>query len=531
MMTLLKHTALNKYPILRLSIPLAAGIFFADACRDVLSPEAWMCLVGMLAVCMGMMRLVRGFRHRWMFGVGVFLLFFAVGGLRMAHQWRQVNVPWAEEKRIYEATLLETPVEKRQVLQCKVALSEGENAYLSIEKDSFAKTLQMGDLLLLHIQMKAPSNGSFTEFDYASYLLYKGIGGTAYVPSDAWQKRADAAPLTLKQRALQVRERVVRMYREWGIGEAQLPVLAALTVGHKADLDKETRRMYSVAGISHVLALSGMHIGFLWLMLSVLLKPLERGGTMRFLRWALSTALLWAFAFIAGLEASVVRAVIMCMLMELGRINGGKPLSMNTLAVAALFMLLYNPFYLFDVGFQLSFLAVLFILLFYDGIQRMCPFRRSFLRGVWGVMGVSVVAQMGTVPLVMYYFSNFSVYFLLANLGVALLVPCIIYMAFGTMMLVFVPGVHGVAVRLLDLSVRALDAFAAWIGGLPYASLAVVDLHQAEVWGLYVLLGVVGWWMHCRRRRAFIAVLAVVAAWLALHCWIAVAFLPLLKGD
>ena len=143
-----------------------------------------------------------------------------------------------------------------------------------------------------------------------------------------------------------------------------MPVLSALTLGYKGDLDKDIKQAYSVAGIAHVLALSGMHIGIIWFLLSVFLKFLLR-GRLKLLEWCLVAMVLWAFAFVVGLEASVVRAVVMCMLMGVGRLTGSKILSMNTLSIAAFFMLIYHPFYLFDVGFQLSFVAVASILAFY----------------------------------------------------------------------------------------------------------------------------------------------------------------------
>ena len=509
-------TTLKDYPILRLAIPLSTGIFFARTFHPYFSMEWMLGLMIVLVFFLGVCIYLQSFRYRWCFGVLLFLFFFCVGSFRMACQWNRVNVDWPEDGQTYVGIVIEPPVEKRKSIGCKVTLYGGQSVTLYLAKDSFSHNVAMGDRLMFYVRMKKLSNEGLS-FDYASYLLCKGISGTGYVPSNYWKIMENPVPLSLKQKALLVREKIVNRYKQWGIREGQLSVLSALTVGNKSDLTDEVRDTYSMAGISHVLALSGMHIGFLWMMIGGVLKPLDRNG-LRWMKWCISTILLWVFAFIAGLEASVVRAVLMCMLMELGRLLGNGTLSINSLAIAAFFMLLYNPFYLYDVGFQLSFLAVLSILLFYNRFYKLCPFRFIALRYVWSVVSVSVAAQIGTAPLVMYYFSNFSAYFLLANIGVALLVPCIIYMAMAAMVFSSLPWLHRWLIVVLDKTVETLNDFAGWISVLPYASLSVVNLHQIEVWGLYLLLGVTWLYVMKRKRKIFITLLAVVASWLALHC-------------
>lgn len=515
----MEHPSIQTYPILRLAIPLAIGVFFAGNFPEFLLIGAYIGGILGVFVFLGWLMFGKRYDWRWMFGGGIFLLFFLIGGLRMSHQWRQVNKVWPEEKRIYQGIVQEMPEEKSKTIQCKTTLSDGQNVILYLAKDSFSTTLAMGDRLWLYTQIRPPMNTGYTgTFDYASYLLHKGVSGTSYVPSGSWMESGRSTPLTWKQRALQVRQQIVDKYREWGIGEGQLPVLSALTVGFKGDLSDDVRQTYAVAGIAHVLALSGMHIGFLWMLVSVLLRPLGNALFMRVLRWILATVLLWIFAFIAGLEASVVRAVVMCMLMELGRMAGGKTLSMNTLAIAALFMLLYNPSYLFDVSFQLSFLAVLFILLLYPLLSRACPSQHRWVKAIWNVMAVSIAAQVGTAPLVMYYFHNFSVYFLLANLGVALWVPCIIYTALGTMALSFIPLLQGWGIKLLDGLVAMLNAFASWISQLPGSSLISFHPHLVDVCGAYLLMAIGFWYILTRKRKVILVFMGCMAGWLGLHC-------------
>lgn len=444
---------------------MAAGIFLIGTWHPSFPLHAMLVGLVLLALMLGIALCFRSYPSRWWFGALLSVLMLAVGSVRYQCQWERVNVDWPENRRTHVGQVMEPPVLKPRSVWCNVKLSQGRSVYLYLAKDSLSQRIRMGDHLMFQARIRKPDNEGLT-FDYASYLLHKGISGTAYSSAAHWMKMPRQASLSLKQKALLVRENILQCYREWGIGEAQRPVLSALTVGYKADLSDELRDAYSVAGVSHVLALSGMHVGFLWMMIALFLKPLDRSG-LRWLKWLVSTVLLWMFAFVAGLEASVVRAVLMCMLMELGRLSRTPSLSLHTLAIAAFFMLLYNPFYLFDVGFQLSFLAVLSILMLHPLFQARCPFRGTFLRGLWRTVSVTVSAQLGTAPLVMHYFSNFSPCFLLANLGIVWMVPAIIYTAFLSMVMHLCMGVPPWMAGLLDKMVSWLNAWVSWLGTWP----------------------------------------------------------------
>lgn len=507
---------LKTYPILRLAIPLAAGVLFAGHFPGF-PLMGTVFVLALLFVALGGLLFLRRFDSRWMFGAGVMLFMFGAGCLLTGLKWRQVKVEWPVEKRRYEGIVQEPPTEKRRSVQCRVR-TNGKELLLYLAKDSLAGTVEMGDILQFYTTVHSPENrGDSITFDYATYLYRKGISGTAYVPSGSWQKQDVPRRLTLKQKALFVREKVVDTYRTWGLSDEQLPVLSALTIGYKADLEKEQREWYAVAGISHVLALSGLHVGIVWMLLGWVLRPLDRFSCLRWPKWAFSTLFLWAFAFVSGLEASVVRAVIMCMLMELGRMSGGRTLSMNTLAIAAFFMLLYNPFYLFDVGFQLSFVAVISILLFYPLFNRLVSVRSRLFGWGWNTVSVSVAAQLGTAPLVMYYFSNFSVYFLLANIVAALLVPLIVGLGFLAMALTPFPALaQGVAFGLGKI-IGILNLTAREISGWPYARLGWADIPVVEVGMAYLLLWAVwGYWKKPARRR-LIVLLSCVVLFLAVH--------------
>ena len=498
---------MKTYPILRLVIPLATGVFFAEYFHELLSLTWIAYALFALFILLGGLLFLRKYECRWMFGFGVMLFMFLLGNFLFLQKWQQVKVEWPSEKMYYSGVVQETPVEKKRTMQCKVQLNE-RNVLLYVWKDSLSREIKMGDRLLFQTQIAPPTRTNLSgDFDYASYLLHQGISGTSFISSGRWTIVQEKPCLSLKQKALQIRNHIVNSYKEWGIGEEQLPVLAALTVGAKMELDAETRTAYSTAGIAHVLALSGLHIAIVWLLLDFLLRPLERTKGLRRLKWLLSTGFLWSFAFIAGLEASVVRAVIMCMLLELGKLMGSRVLSMNTLAIAAFFMLLYNPFYLFDVGFQLSFIAVASILLFYPVIYKMWRTKSLIVKWGWGTVSVSLAAQLGTAPLVMYYFSTFSVYFLLANLIVAIWVPLIIYVCALLALVAIFFKPFAWLVWVLDKQVLVLNEVAEHVSRLPYATISWTEMSRWEVFLLYVLFALVLWHVKVRRHISLIVVL------------------------
>lgn len=506
---------MKTYPIFRLAIFLAAGIFFADTCRTEMGMVP-LTVLFLLPLALGMGLNGISYERRWLFGAGVSAFMFLLGWFLTDRAWKEVLVDWPSEPQAYRGMVKESLVEKPRTYRVRTEIW-GKEVFLYLPKDSLSASVGIGDELLLYARINPPENREgFNDFDYARYLYREGISGTAYVPASEWKRIDVYRQMTWKQKALVCREWMIGKYKEWGIGEGQLPVLSALTLGNKDYLDADTREAYSKAGISHVLALSGMHIGIVWLLLDGVLRVLLV-SRLRWLRGLLVTLVLWAFAFVVGLEPSVVRAVIMCMLMELGRLSGTKALSLNTLSIAAFFMLLYRPFYLFDVGFQLSFVAVASILFLYPLIFGCLSVRNRIGRWVWGVMSVSVSAQLGTAPLVMYYFSNLSAYFLLANLLVAVLLPLIILCSVLLMLAAPLSGVQSVVVKMLDGLVAGMNGIASWVSCLPGASFSLVGLHVMEVVCYYVVLAVGLVYWRKRKRRWLIGLLAALVCLLASH--------------
>lgn len=512
-------TALKPFPIFRLTIPLVAGIFLCDTfLYGFLSVAVIEVVALILIAAMFVVFKWQKYNIRGLFGSFAFLFLFCLGTLLVQHERERISYEWPSERNVYQGVIVDTPKEKTKTYLCKLhvdnrlsvgkVVSVDRTVLIYIAKDSISERLQCGDRLYFYARINGPEQTNIPgEFDYGTYLIRQHISGTAVVFSDYWRPTGIRETLNLKQTASGRREKILDCYRRWGFSGDEFAVLSALTVGYKEELSDELQETYQTAGVSHVLALSGMHVAVLWGLLAWVLRPLDRKRLLRHVKCLLIIVLLWGFAFLVGLSASVIRAVVMCMLMTMAQVSGERALSFNTLSVAAFFMLLYNPFYLFDVGFQLSFLAVLSILLIYPLLFRLWEVHRPVLRYLWKIIAVSIAAQLGTAPLVIYYFAHFPIHFLLANLIVAPLAVLIIYGAVAVFLFFPFAMVHVWMVKGLNLLLCSLNNSMQWVEHLPLAQSGTVHFSVIEVCLLYLLLAMILGYRLLHSRKLLITIL------------------------
>ncbi len=465
---------------------------------------------------------------RWLYGAGVCLFFFGVGYTLVGKQLERVKYVFPVEASTYEVRICERPEVKKRSILCRavlvkewrkdtvVACPDEKLFLLYFPKDSIAAGLRQGMRVWVHTRLSPPvNNGNPDEFDYVRYLKHKGVAGMAYVASGHWRVAGRETCLTFRQAALGYRERIVDLYRGLGLEGDELAVLSALTVGDKEELSDDIVETYSVAGASHVLALSGLHIGFIYALLLFVCKPLwKRWRRLKPVLLLLILAFLWGFAFLTGLSSSVVRSVIMFSLLAAASLQAEKPLTMNTMAAAAFLMLLYNPVWLFDVGFQLSFAAVAAILVFQPRMYSLRKVESRWLRYGWGLVTVSVAAQIGTAPLVIFYFSRFSTHFLLTNLWVIPLASLVLYSAVLLLALTPFPVLQQVFSPITEELLHIQNKGLQWIEHLPLSSLDGIWTDVWEVLLCYLLLGMMAYAMTRRTFRnvcisLFVLLLAV----------------------
>lgn len=277
------------------------------------------------------------------------------------------------------------------------------------------------------------------------------------------------------------RKALTSKYVEQGLSGNTYDIVAAMTLGEKKGISKEVRKTFSASGGAHILALSGMHLGILFMILTFLLP------TKRWPKISVLTELfaIWAFVFLIGFQPSLVRAAVMLTIYSIARLLSRNTRSMDVLAFTAALLLVISPQWLFDVGFQMSFAAVTGILVLYGPIFRFLTYRekdagqtsvwvacrRVLFDGIVGLVVISFTAQLGVAPLVAYYFGNFPTYFLLTNFIVTPAAFLIIVLAIGLLM-----GLP--LLTPLTMVVQGMQSSLLWIKNLPYSNLEV----RLSVW-------------------------------------------------
>lgn len=294
---------------------------------------------------------------------------------------------------------------------------------------------------------------------------------------------------TPNETAMQMRQQMMERYRQWGVSDEVLGVVTAMSLGEKSQLEWELKDTYSKVGAAHILALSGLHLMIIYAFISLFIA----WRRFRMLSQIIIIVAIWAFAFLVGMSPSVVRSAFMISIYALLSLGHRERLSVNTLALTAIVMLLFNPQSLYDISFQLSFMAVLAILLFYPLFCQVLPphilQRHRWLNALWGMVTVSVSAQLGTAPLIAYYFGRFSTYFLLSNFVVVPLATAVLYLTLASVLTGWWTGLQQLLVTILSAVVILMNRLLQTISHLPYCTIEGLQPTGWQVAFLYLMIG------------------------------------------
>ncbi|MGK0325367.1 MAG: competence protein ComEC [Polaribacter sp.] len=305
---------------------------------------------------------------------------------------------------------------------------------LNITKDSLVKPLNVDELLYVKPtfqELNAPLNPH--QFNYKNYLVKQGIQQQLFLGNEQF-KRLGSQGFSLQGISAKFRNLVQESLKKHNFKPDELAVVNALLLGQRQDISKQLIADYSSAGAIHILAVSGLHVGIVLLILNWLFKPIERLNKGKFFKTALVVLCLWMFAFVAGLSASVVRAVTMFTFLAIGLSFRRKNIVEFSLIASMFFLLIVKPMFLFDIGFQLSYLAVFGIIWVQPTLYKFWNPKLKIVDKFWQLLTVSFAAQAGILPLSLYYFHQFPGLFWMSNL---IIIPFLGTILIGGVVIIF----------------------------------------------------------------------------------------------
>lgn len=495
-------------PALRLLAPTAIGIWLQWKLQ-MSYHYPLLLLATCILIFLSLPLLPAYMKYKWGFLVGLVfnLAFLSLGALACYAADIRQHPQWLGRQASRGALLVrisESPQPREKTWKCLAAILFTTNAegkltpargkmllYFS-KADTDSSTVQQlepGQWILLKRQAELidrPANPG--QFNYQRFCLFDGITHQAFLRVTDWQRLPRQEPARFRLFLERIRKQVLHTLRSY-IPDAKAAGLAeALLIGYKDDLDKNLLQQYADTGVVHIIAISGLHLGLIYWILRLLTRPLPRRGHGRWIRFGLILAGLWLFSLLAGAQPSVVRSAVMFSFLLLGETTGRRAQTLNNLAASALLLLLYHPFWLWDIGFQLSYAAVLSLALYQQPIYRSWYIRNKWLDRLWQMNAVTLSAQVLTLPLCLYHFHQFPNYFLLANLVCVPLSSVLLMAAILLCAAAPLPLLAAGIGWFLHQGILLMNVVVQWISQLPYAISSGILLSELQVILLYILL-------------------------------------------
>lgn len=492
------------YPMVRLLLPFMAGIIVCVVIpATALIPfTVWVSLLLLtLAAAIIPSHSVR-FIKRWLFGVLLSLLLFATGFnsvLLRKEILRPAHFSKIRSQGIFVATVSEPLQEKdhsfksilkvRGIKKGEIILPAEGRILIYFAKDSTILPPAEGSTIVFSgtvQEISPPKNPG--AFDYRKYMATSNVHHQVYLDNYSWKTLENPQGFSLTRFAHRVSQKFVSILKANGLKGKEFGVASALILGQNDMLDNETRQAYSGSGVSHILSVSGLHVGVIFIIISFLLGFMKKEGTQLYLKTALILFTIWAYALLTGMSPPVMRAAAMFTFISIGNASRRNVHIINSLAVSAFVLLLINPLMISNTGFQLSYLAIAGIVFINKPIADLLNPSNKIANKVWSLIAVSLAAQIATAPLTMLYFHQFPLYFIPANLVAIPLSFLAIYSGVAVLVTSAIPAISNFFGFITNLLLYIMNYSVGFIEDLPYAVQRVNCIFTTEMILLYLIL-------------------------------------------
>jgi competence protein ComEC len=374
-----------------------------------------------------------------------------------------------------------------EVIQLNDKKTKGK-ILVNIRKDKLAKKVTIGNIVVTKtnfVSIPKPKNPN--QFSYKNYLANQQIYKQLFLTKDQFSIQVDNK-FSLNKLVEKSKNAIKNKLNNYSFSKDELSILYALFLGEKQYISQELKNNYSKAGVIHILAISGLHIGILLIIFLFLLKPLEYLKHGLIYKLVFTILLLWLFAFFTGLSASVVRAVTMYSFVAVGQLFNKRTPTYFSLISSMLFLLLVNPLYIFDVGFQLSYSAVFAIVWIQPTLSKFYQPKQKILKYFWDLITVSVSAQFGVLPLSIFYFNQFPGLFLIANLVVIPTLFILLILGIFTITTSFIVQLPEIFINPFRKLISTLNSFINWIGNQDAFLFKKLHISSSTLITLYLII-------------------------------------------
>ncbi len=513
------YLEMKKMPFARLLLALATGIVL----QWYIAVSAFVLLVIfiMAAGCYGLLFLLhfyQQFRLQWLRGVFI-LLMIALGGSVLcciknpAHQQHHYANVYQDGDAVI-ATVSEALLDKNKTYKANATVTSvyRNKKYLPatgtiiiyVDKKNISSSLQYGSQILFTKSIqKIKNTGNPGAFNYQRFLLFQGITAQVYLNSNDYQILQQQQGFSFQDFLNRTRNYIIKTIQTFIPDKKESGVAEALLIGYRNDLDKQLVQSYSNTGVVHIIAISGLHLGMIYGFILLLFSSFKNKRWYRFVVPVVALAVIWLFTLLAGAVPSILRSAVTFSFIALGMFINRKANIYNTLAASAFCLLLFNPFLLWDVGFQLSYAAVLSIVLFTKPLYNCLYFQNKILNRLWQLSCVNIAAQIFTLPIVLYNFHQFPLLFLINNL---LIIPLSEIILFITLFLIVISKWVWLAMlagKGTQLLLWLMNTIIEHTEKLPFSLLPNIKTDVVQALLLYIIISLLAVWLLYKLPRCF----------------------------
>ncbi|MEO6914808.1 MAG: ComEC/Rec2 family competence protein [Chitinophagaceae bacterium] len=467
------------------------------------------------------------FKTRWLSGVlinfGLFLLGCLIShssDIRNRDDWIGHANP-SKEKIIIriDEPLIERPKTFKSTGSI-VATIEGNRQRVASGKliVYFLKTAAvdmppMGATLVIPAKLDRIKN--FGDFDYEGYCALQNIYHQIFLRQNTYHIISKKESWSFKSHLIKIQVGIVTLF-EQTVGGKEAGLAEALLIGYKNNLDRSVLQEYSDSGIIHVVAISGMHLGLIYWLLSIIIS-IKDWKKSSWIKPLIILVFLWLFTLVAGASASVVRSAVMFSFLLAGEAFNRKASVYNTLAGSAFFLLCFNPFWLWDLGFQLSYLAVLSIVIFMKPIYDLVYVKNKILDPLWKMIATCLAAQILTTPLTIFYFQRFPLYFLITNIVAIPLSSLIVLAEVVLCMAAPVPLLPDVLGKTINWLIALMNEFVVFMNTIPYGIIKTGAPDKISLLLIYMGIAFIWHWLRSAKAAGFILLLVLLNAYFLIN--------------